>query len=106
MQFKNDGWADEKLAGYTNHYNDKLNKCFIWITATTVDKNTGQISNTQILEDAFEGKVFGNYTWFADKVKKYWEVPPFECDMIVMSGEKVVCSSTEQFEKLAGNYME
>lgn len=106
VQFMNDGWADEKMAGYTNHYNDKLNKCFIWITATTVDKNTGLISSSQILEDAFEGKVFGTYTWFADKVKKYGEVQPFECDMIVMNGEKVTCSSADQFEKLASVYME
>lgn len=106
LQFNNDGWGSVKLAFFTNHYNEKLNKCFIWVTATTFDKSTGRTGNSQYLEDAFEGKVFGNYIWIEDKVKKYWEVPPIECDMILQTGEKKICASSDEFEELANNYMQ
>ncbi len=105
-QFKNDGWGEQKMAGYSSHYNDKLNKCFVWILATTVDNATGNITTSQILEDAFEGKVFGSYIWVSDKVKKYWEVPPQECDMILITGEKKNCVSSDEFDELANYYMQ
>lgn len=38
--------------------------------------------------DAFEGKEYGAFAWHPEEDKKYWQVPRFECEVTLLSGEK------------------
>ncbi len=98
--FEQLGWNAKGSDSYENHYNPKLNRCFILIStwnATAVTKN---------LSDAYEGKVYGSYVWFPSKGKKYWEVSPTECWVLLPSGEKATCQLDAEFDNLAKIYME
>jgi hypothetical protein len=97
-EFKFLGWDKQQLASYTNHYNTSMNKCFLEID------NTNYPFVNKTLSDAFEGKVYGEYTWKADKVKKYWEVPPLECKVTLPSGEEY-CHSSDEFDELVKKYL-
>jgi len=41
----------------------------------------GSVSNSIVVYDAFQGRVYANYIWINAKGKKYWEVAPTECDV-------------------------
>jgi hypothetical protein len=69
------GYKTGDLAGYTNHYNSELKKCFILVETTDAKTTPGTIWTNKFLSDAHERKVYGAYSWRTDKVKKYWEVP-------------------------------
>lgn len=104
--FKSDGWAKEQTAGFENHYNEKMNKCFIMIEDMGVRANSGRFSNSKSVSDAFERKNLATYFWMSDKVKKYWEVPPLQCNVTLPSGEKKVCRSSDEFDELVKVYMQ
>jgi len=105
-QFKQLGWDKEQMAGFTNHYNEKLNKCFVLIENTDAKSSPGTIWTNVVLMDAFEGRELGLYSWHTEKDKKYWEVPPFQCEVNLPSGEKKICNSREEFDELIKIYME
>ncbi len=46
------------FSSYSNHYNAKMNKCFMVVTVTDLDSNFVSID----LYDAVERKAYGNYT--------------------------------------------
>lgn len=104
--YKDSGWEKEVMAGYENHYNEKLNKCFVIMQNTDTKIAPGKITTSRFLSDAFEGRNLGNYFWQSDKTKKYWEVAPYTCDVTLPSGEKKVCKSSEEFEELLKVYMQ
>jgi len=95
-----------KLANFLNHYNEKLNKCFVQIMSTDVKKSPGTIGTFNSISDAFEGKVYAEYAWFSEKNKEYWEVPPFVCKVTLPSGEEKICHSEYEFDALVKHYME
>jgi hypothetical protein len=103
--FKDSGFKPNQMAGYENHYNAKLNKCFILIQNVDA-KSPGTVWTFKNLSDAYEGKSYGEYAWHTDKVKKYWEVPPFMCKVVLQSGEDRVCKSDDEFQELTKPYME
>jgi len=103
--FNDMGYNKKDMAGFENHYNEKLNKCFVEITNTqTVAR--GEVMTTRMIFDALEGKNYGEYFWQTEKGKKYWEVAPFVCDVIAPSGEKQFCKSDEEFKELMKPYMD
>ena len=106
QEYRSDGWEKQTMAGFTNHFNPKLNKCFMEIENTDAKSSPGTIFTSKILSDAFEGKVYGNYIWSTQKGKKYWEVPPLECKVTLLSGEQRVCHSSDEFDGLAKQFME
>jgi len=106
-EFVEDGWKKEPMASFANHYNEKMNKCFILIQNTTPTKPAdGTFFTGKILLDAFEGKAYGQYDWKSDKVKKYWEVAPFNCKGTLLSGEEKFCHSSDEFDKIVKLYMQ
>jgi hypothetical protein len=106
QEFESNGWKREQFALFTNHYNEKMNKCFIMIENTTeVKPRDGTLFTSKILYDAFEGKSYGEYNWRSDKVKKFWEVPPFNCKGTLLSGEEEVCHSSDEFDEIVKLYM-
>ena len=104
--FKVQGYEKEQYANYTNHYNAKLNKCFIKIESMDTKTAKGTFFTNKVVMDAFEGKGYAEYMWMSDKVKKYWDVPPKLCKVTVPSGEEKVCKSSEEFDELLKPYME
>jgi hypothetical protein len=99
------GYKARKLAGYENHYNAKMNRCFVEIDDTDTSYSP-TIWTHKILQDAYEGKMYGQYHWHTMKDKKYWEVPPFQCKVLSLSGEDQSCNSDEEYETLIKVYME
>ena len=99
--FKSDGWEKEKMASFTNHYNQRLNKCFVQVEST----HDGTWTST-FVADAFEGKGYGQYYWESVRGKKYWEVPPFRCKVMSLGGEETDCHSDEEFKTAMKQYME
>ena len=104
--FKRDGFEGEKGASFSNHYNEKLNKCFVRVEDVDWKTAPGKVFTNRIVSDAFEGKVYGEYMWRSDKVKKYWEVPPLRCSVTLLSGEEKQCHSSDEFDTLLKTYME
>ena len=109
-EYNASGWNDTKehpLAGFTNHYNVKLGKCFMVIEDTTDAKpRDGTVFTNKLVSDAFEGKSYAEYVWRSDKVKKYWEVKPFVCKVTLPSGEEQNCESSDEWEELVKAYMQ
>jgi hypothetical protein len=101
--FSDAGWKRTAFVDYTNHYNASLNRCFLEITETKIDH--GHPSNSIMLVDAFEEKVYGKYFWVNLQDKKFWEVAPLECSVTVPSGEEKTCTSSAEFDELAETYM-
>ena|ERR1700733_8851554 len=50
------------IANYENHYNAKLNKCFMLEDATSLPKGGGQSFKTLMLIDVNENKIYGTFT--------------------------------------------
>lgn len=104
--FRRDGFETKGLDWFTNHYSQKLNKCFVLYHTTDAKATPGTVLENDLLSDAFEGKVYGHYLWQSDKVKKSWEVPPIVCSVTNLSGEEQTCKSSDEFDALIRTYME
>jgi len=95
---------NEKGASYQNHYNTKLKKCLMLIE--TLGQVGDQPSISKTLLDAYEGRVYATFYFVADKVKKYWEVPPKECTLVPSFSNKRYCTTEEEFEEFVAQYLE
>jgi hypothetical protein len=105
-EFKLYGWDKREMAGLSNHYNVKLNKCFMEIGDTDAKSVPGTIVTSETVSDAFEGKEYGTYIWSTQKGRKYWEVPPLRCKVTLPSNEEKICHSSEEFDALVKPLME
>lgn len=94
------------MSDYTNHYSPKLNKCFVLVQYGDTKMLPGTIFTYRILEDAFEGKIYANYSWNPEKNKFFWDVPPTQCKVTLPSGAEITCHSAEEFDALVKQYME
>lgn len=101
--FVQSGFKANDWAGYQNHYNAQLKKCFIETQNTTTQGKT--VWTYRNVYDAVEGKQYATYAWHTDAEKQYWEVPPFMCNVESPQGEKQQCHSEEEFSKLIQIYM-
>jgi len=106
LEYRLEGYEKEKLAAFTNHYNPKVNKCFMRVDNTDTTTQRGIIIVSKTLSDAFEHKEYGQYFWRTDGKKKYWEVEPYMCSVTLPSGEKKTCHSDDEFDTLTKVYME
>lgn len=109
-EYNASGWNDNKehpMAGFTNHYNMTLGKCFMVVEDTSEAKpRDGTFFKNKYVTDAFEGKSYAEYAWKSDKVKKYWEVKPFVCKVTLPSAEDKNCESSDEWEELVKAYMQ
>lgn len=100
--FANAGFDPGGIQDYTNHYNAKMNKCFVLMSSTRAEPPR----QFKTLTDAFEGKSYGDYFWINKDGKQYYEVKPFVCKVVLPNGEDRVCGSQQEFETLIKAYME
>lgn len=92
-------------SGYSNHYNEKLNKCFVKIDGTNMIN--GVMWRSETVSDAFEGTQYGSYMWHTEEGKQYSEVSPIICTVKLPSGEEKMCHSQDEFDDLVTkNYMD
>jgi hypothetical protein len=105
-EFNRSGFDKDDTANFTNHYNAKLNKCFVEMFSMKSHRTPYVPTVYRSVSDAFEGKTYGEYMWINDLGKKYWEVKPFVCKVTLLSGEDKYCESDREFEELIKVYME
>jgi hypothetical protein len=96
------GYKNGGLDFYESHYNPKLTKCFMTVSA--MNPNSG--ANTLNLLDAYEQKQYATYFWMPDKVKKYWEVPPKLCSLNPGTPNETICKSEDEYKAFVARYME
>jgi hypothetical protein len=101
--FAESGFKASDGAGYENHYNTKLNRCFVDVQNIKPDATV--IWTYRNVFDAFEGKQYGTYAWRTEGGKKFWEVAPVICEVTSPTGERQFCHSDEEFSKLVKVYM-
>jgi hypothetical protein len=92
---------------YESHFNLKMKKCLMLIESTSAMKiSNGNTSTSATLMDAFERHVYASYIWISHPTKKYWEVPPADCELIPSLTEKKNCASREEFDAFVASYLE
>jgi hypothetical protein len=87
-----------------NHYNVRLNKCFI--ETRRVKFMLGNHTVSEVLSDAFEGKDYGSYIFVSKPDVADYLVTPVECNVTLPSGEVKNCNSSDEFDVLVKQYME
>lgn len=89
------------IVNHTSHFNQKLNKCFIYIKVA--DFTEAYVSNNYYLYDAIEGGLYAEYDHVVNsgEGKKYEDIPPSECNV-----EGQLCKSERKFNNLIQPYME
>ena len=82
------------MFGYVNHYNKKLNKCFILITGTSypTDKK-GNVIRMKNLYDINENKEYASFVTVKEKIT--------DCKALETN-----CKSEDKWDELAKPYME
>jgi hypothetical protein len=92
---------------YESHYNTKIKKCLMLIESTsTMASGNGNITTSAMLVDAYERHLYASYIWITSPPKKYWEVPPTECELIPASQKKKICTSRDEFDAFVAGYLE
>ena len=99
LAFSESGLGKKAMAGYVNHYNPKLNICFVVFSSTeTAGKD---LTTYRVLYDAFEGKQYAEYFGGITRDAK-----PNVCTVKLQSGEDKDCESSKEFDELLKRYME
>ena len=94
--------SQSAMPGYTNHYNARLNRCFIAIT-----ESSGQpFSISKSIMDVQESKSYAMYADSNPQGRTYSNVKPTFCEVWLPSGEKKTCSSAAEFDELVKVYEE
>jgi hypothetical protein len=74
------------------------------MTTNTISNHDGTFSTTRVVYDAFEGRVYADYLWISDKVKKFWEVPPMSCSVKPRGQDEITCKSSAEFDRLVDKH--
>ena len=104
--FNESGLSPKKdaLAGYTDHYNQGLNKCFVKLNSMEA---TGKAAITYMLvQDAFEGKQYAEYYGSHMPGRPTDDATPNVCTITQQGGEEKECHSSKEFEESIRVYME
>jgi len=86
---------------YTSHYDPRVNVCYVRINRTFVGTANAL---TLTITDAFEGRVYATYVWSNPGNKKFWEVPPSNCEINVPGKDTIKCTSSDEFDSLTEKY--
>lgn len=90
------------IAVYQNHYNAKLNKCFMVLTATAM-KVTAY--GEKYLFDAYEQREYGEYIWQSSKLTPHSD-EVLSCLLSDPSKPEANCKTKQEFDAFAARYME
>jgi hypothetical protein len=85
---------------YTSHYDPTVNVCYIRVHSL----GTNPLMVTDVVYDAFGGRVYSEYTWINAQNKQAWEVSPTECAIHIPGKPDETCKTSEEFNELAEKY--
>ena len=88
------------LDAYTSHYDPTVNVCYIRVDSITA--NPPLVTN--VVYDAFGGRVYANYLWVNSQNKKYWEVSPSTCEIRIPGKPDEKCKTGAEFDELTEKY--
>jgi hypothetical protein len=94
--------ANHTTTEYTSHFDSRANVCYMMVHRASVEKDVPVVSD--VVYDAFEGRVYGNLTWINSQGKKFWEVAPVECNVKPRGHAAITCKSFEEFERLVDKH--
>lgn len=89
------------ISSYTSHYDPTENVCYIRVDSTSAEKFPVV---TDVVYDAFGGRIYANYVWVNSQNKKYWEVSPSICEIHIPGKPVEDCNSAEEFDALTEKY--
>jgi hypothetical protein len=98
------GYPRGRIAGFGNHYNAKLERCFIHIANTEADAEAIWVYRK--LVDVSARREFGAYAWQVRQGSAASDFSPARCEVTMPSGETRRCRSEEEFTELVSLYME
>lgn len=88
------------ITTYTSHYDPAVNVCYVRIHS--VYANPAMVSD--IVYDAFGGRIFAAYSWVNSQGKKFWEVAPSQCEITIPGKPAEECKVDTQFDELVDKY--
>jgi hypothetical protein len=94
LAFKQNGYGQDEMDSFQNHYAEKLNKCVVTISTVNVIDSRQFFSNYLI--DAFENKTLGSLV--------YRELEINQCEITLPTGERKFCKSSDEFHDLEKAY--
>jgi hypothetical protein len=86
------------IASYENHYNLRLNKCFVLYTTTFFNSKTTNLSLT--IFDVNENKEYGEYFGTQDSQRQH-PLATLYCTV-----RDILCHSEDEWRQLTKSYME
>jgi hypothetical protein len=92
--------GDKPLYSYTSHYDPTVNICYVRVH--TFGGTPPSVSD--VVYDAFGGRVYASYFWINSQNKKYWEVSPTECDINIPGKPEQKCTTDTEFDELTEKY--
>lgn len=90
-----------KYDTYTSHYDPTVNVCYVRVESFSAEKFPVV---TDVVYDAFGGRVYANYTWINSHNKKFWEVPPSTCEIHIPGKPDETCKTNAEFDELTEKY--
>lgn len=90
-----------KYDTYTSHYDPTVNVCYIRVHSISAEKFP---MVTDVVYDAFGGRVYANYMWINSHNKKYWEVSPSTCEIHIPDKPDETCKTDTEFDELTEKY--
>lgn len=88
------------LDTYTSHYDPTVNVCYVRIESYAGNP----VVLTDVVYDAFGGRVYAEYLWTNPHNKKFWEVSPTECEIQIPGKPDETCKSATEFDDLTEKY--
>jgi hypothetical protein len=89
------------LDAYTSHYDPTVNVCYIRVNSTSAKKF---VMISDVVYDAFGGRIYANYIWINSQNKKYWEVSPSTCEILIPGKPDETCKTAAEFDELTEKY--
>lgn len=89
------------ITSYTSHYDPAVNVCYVRINSFG---GVDSAAVSDVVYDAFGGRVYATYIWVNPLKKKFYEVPPSECEINIPGKPLEKCNSSEEFNELAEKY--
>ena len=96
--FDENKFSDSGSASYENHFNSRLNRCFILVTVNTF-VGAG-FFHYKVLMDVIDAKTVAEYDKKVSPATEY-PVKPFVCDIL-----DKYCQTDEEFDAFVKSYME
>ena len=88
------------MTSYTSHYDSMVNVCYV-----SVHSYGGTpLAVTDIVYDAFGGRVYANYIWINPQNKQFSEVPTSQCEIYIPGKPDEKCKTDSEFYALTEKY--